>query len=77
MACDRAGCFEDLYLVRKVVAEMVLGMASPMGMVAVALAGTQPGLYHRVMVAILVVPIGLDRKGGTPAVIALAVVGSQ
>ncbi len=29
------------------------------------------------MVAILAVPIGPDRKVGTPAVIALAVVGSQ
>jgi len=78
MACDRVGCFEDLYMVRKVVAEMVLGMmASSMGMVVVALEGCQPELYRRVMVAILVVPIGLDRKGDIPAVIALAVVGSQ
>ena len=77
MACDRVGCFEDLYMVRKVVAEMVLGMASPMGMVAVALAGTQPGLYRKGMVTVLAVPIVLDRKGGIPVVIALAVVGSQ
>ena len=77
MACDRVGCFEDLYMVRKVVAEMVLGMASPMGMVAVALAGSQPGLYRRVMVTVLAVPIVLGRKGGIPVVIALVVVGSQ
>ncbi len=78
MACDRVGCFEDLYIVRKVVAEMVLGMmASPMGMVAVALAGSQPELYRRVMVTVLAVPIVLGRKGGIPVVIALAVVGSQ
>ena len=65
-------------MARKVVIEMVLGvMASSMGMVVVALEGCQPELYRRVMVAILVVPIGLDRKVGTPAVIALAVVGSQ
>ena len=41
MACDRVGCFEDLYMVRKVVAEMVLGMALSVGMVAVALVCTQ------------------------------------
>ena len=41
MACDRVGCFEDLYMVRKVVAEMVLGMALSRGMVVVALVCTQ------------------------------------
>lgn len=40
-----------------------------------ALAGTQPVLYCKGMVAVLAVPIGLDRKGDIPAVIVLAVVG--
>ena len=64
-------------MVRKVVADMVLGMVSSLGMVVVALAGTHQVLCHKGIMGVLAVPIVLDQKGGIPAVIALAVVGSQ
>ena len=64
-------------MVRRMVAEMVLDMAPSMEKVVVAVAGSQLVLYRRMMMAVLAVPIGLDRRGIVPAVVAVAVVSSQ
>jgi hypothetical protein len=58
------------------VAEMLLGMAPSMEM-AVGVVGSQLARDHRVMVAVLAVPIGLDWRDVVPEVVAVAVVSSQ
>ena len=76
-AGDHVGCFEDLGLVRRMVAEMVLGMAPSVEMAVVAVAGSQLALGRKALAAVLVVPIGLDWRDVVPAVAAVAVVSSQ
>src|SRR5215472_16164402 len=71
MAGDHVGCFEDLRM-RKVIAEGVRVMASSVEMVVVALAGTRQVHRRKGLMEVLAVPIGLDRKGSIPVVIALA-----
>ena len=63
-------------MVRRMVAEMLLGMAPSME-TAVAVAGSQLALDHRLMVGVLAVPIGLDLRDVVPEVAAVAVVSSQ
>jgi hypothetical protein len=58
------------------VAEMLLGMAPSMEM-AVVVVASQLARDHRVMVAVLAVPIALDWRDVVPEVAAVAVVSSQ
>jgi hypothetical protein len=53
-------------VVKQVVAEILQDMASSLEMAAVEV-GSQAARHHRMMMAVLVVPTGLDREDIVPA----------